>query len=127
MPIERCRHGCELRVTRIKPGRPLEAVPRTLSHNMSTRMTQSEILWDDAEVAGKDRSDSEFSKACDDSLRRLHAPSKELPRNRFVKAAQITHELPVLVRRLCDPIPDLAIRIAEIAEGPVENFIGASL
>jgi hypothetical protein len=127
MAVERLREFVEVWIAWIEPAWASKSVPVTLSNNVRARMKRSKVGGDNAIVSGQNRCNFKSAQSCNQLLRRVRSLLKKLHGDRSLKATHISHQLPVLVRRLNDPVTNRLIGVASVSEGLVENQVHAAL
>ncbi len=127
VPVERLRQEREAAVARVQPAGPHKAVPVTLCDDMRPGVHRAEVRRHNAVVARQHRRDSQAAQTADQTAGRGRALPEQGKRNRLLKAAHVAHQLPVLVGRLHQPVPDRLVRVPGIAKGLVQDQVRAPL
>jgi len=127
MAVEAGGEGSEVGVAGIDPAGAGEAVPVALGDDVGVGVERGEVGGNDAVVAGKDGCNAEGPEAGDDFLGGGCALVEERQGDGLDEAAHVAHELPVLVGGLGDPAADGEVGVAGVAEGFVEDEVGAAL
>src|SRR6185312_1348959 len=121
MAVEGGGEPGEHRVAGIEPARAGESRPFSLWHDVRSGKAPLEIRRHDAVEARQGRSDTKLAQAGDDLLRGQQASAQQRSAHRPGEAAEVAHQLPVLMCRLGEPAADFRVGIADLAESTVEN------
>ena len=127
MAVEAGGEVGEVGVAGIDPAGAGEAVPVALGDDVGVGVEGGEVGGNDAVVAGEDGGDAEGAEAGDEAFGGGRALVQEVEGDGFDEAAHVAHELPVLVGGLGDPVADGEVGVAGVAEGLVEDEVGAAL
>src|SRR5690349_16877763 len=108
MRIEGRREARKQRVSRVKPVRPRKAGPFALRDDVCLGKFAFETVGYDAKESRQYGRDSQLTQASDDPLCSVRPSFQQFAADRAVVAAQISHDLPILMGRKCDPGAQLA-------------------